>query len=521
MLKSRIPALTISIVLLCSSLALSEMIVDTAWVRTFDGEGWLDYAKAIAVDGSGNVYVSGLTSDSTFSFDYATIKYYPNGETAWVRRYDGPGGGWDVVCEVAVDNSSNVYVTGFSMDSTTDFDYATIRYSPDGEIVWVRRYDGPISRGDQASAMMVDASGYVYVTGHAQDTGSFSGPNSDYASIKYYPDGDTAWVRRYDGPAFYNDRAEAVAVDGPGNVYVTGASHSREAFEDYATVKYLANGDTGWVRRYDGPAYLRDEALSIDVNGSGEVCVTGWSWNGTDYDYATIKYHPDGDTAWVRRCDGPGHLLDSAASVAVDESGNAYVTGSSWVTQTDCDYLTIKYHPNGDTAWIRRYDGPAGGVDHVSAMVMDDLGNVYVTGASRGFGVSDDYATVKYDSSGLRLWVRRYNGPEDGLDAASDITVDDDGNLYVTGTSRNDGSREDFVTVKYVQTGVLRGDTNADGIIDLGDLVYLINFLYKGNPAPDPLTTGDCNCDQTIELGDLVILIDYLFKEGPPPDCWE
>jgi hypothetical protein len=154
-------------------------------------------------------------------------------------------------------------------------------------------------------------------------------------------------------------------------------------------------------------------------------------------------------------------------------------------------------------------------------MVVDGLGHVYVTGASRGVGVSDDYATVKYDSSGLRLWVRRYNGPEDGLDVASDITVDDHGNVYVTGTSRNGGSREDFVTVKYAQTGLWRGDTNADGIIDLGDLVYLANFLYRGGPAPDPLTIGDCNCGQTIELGDLVILIDYLFREGPSPDCWE
>jgi hypothetical protein len=154
-------------------------------------------------------------------------------------------------------------------------------------------------------------------------------------------------------------------------------------------------------------------------------------------------------------------------------------------------------------------------------MAMDDPGNVYVTGASRGSGVSDDYATVKYDSSGLKLWVRRYNGPGNGLDVASDITVDDYGNVYVTGTSRNSGSREDFVTVKYVQTGLWRGDVNTDGIIDLGDIVYLVGYLYRGGPAPDPLTVGDCNCDQTIELGDPVFLINYLFEDGPPPDCWE
>jgi len=63
----------------------------------------------------------------------------------------------------------------------------------------------------------------------------------------------------------------------------------------------------------------------------------------------------------------------------------------------------------------------------------------------------------------------------------------------------------------------LRGDTNKDGVIDLGDVVYLINYLYREGPAPDPLWTGDCNCDEIVELGDVVYLINYLFREGPPP----
>jgi hypothetical protein len=117
--------------------------------------------------------------------------------------------------------------------------------------------------------------------------------------------------------------------------------------------------------------------------------------------------------------------------------------------------------------------------------------------------------------------VRRYNGPDDGPDVTSAIAVDDYGNVYVTGTSKSSGSWEDFVTVKYVQTGLWRGDTNGDGIIDLGDLVYLINFLYKGGPAPDALTVGDCNCDGVVDIGDVIFLINYLFRDGPSPDCWQ
>jgi hypothetical protein len=67
--------------------------------------------------------------------------------------------------------------------------------------------------------------------------------------------------------------------------------------------------------------------------------------------------------------------------------------------------------------------------------------------------------------------------------------------------------------------GFLLGDVNADGIIDLGDVLYLISYLYKGGPAPDPLEVGDCDCDDLVDLGDLLFLISYLYKGGPPPEC--
>ncbi|MCK4404078.1 MAG: hypothetical protein KAW02_03215 [candidate division Zixibacteria bacterium] len=62
-----------------------------------------------------------------------------------------------------------------------------------------------------------------------------------------------------------------------------------------------------------------------------------------------------------------------------------------------------------------------------------------------------------------------------------------------------------------------RGDCNSDGTIDIGDVVYLVNYLYKDGSAPDPLLAGDCNCDATVDLGDVVYLINYLFRQGSPP----
>ncbi|KPL00619.1 MAG: hypothetical protein AMJ91_03970 [candidate division Zixibacteria bacterium SM23_73_3] len=63
------------------------------------------------------------------------------------------------------------------------------------------------------------------------------------------------------------------------------------------------------------------------------------------------------------------------------------------------------------------------------------------------------------------------------------------------------------------------GDCNGDGTIDLGDVLHIVSYLYKGGPAPDPLEAGDCNCDDTIDLGDLLYLVAYLYKGGPAPVC--
>jgi hypothetical protein len=211
---------------------------------------------------------------------------------------------------------------------------------------------------------------------------------------------------------------------------------------------------TVWVARYDGPGNWDDMAYAIAVDDLGNVYVTGESndlW--TRQDYATIKYYPNGDTAWVRRYNGSENSKDGAYAIAVDEFGNVYVAGSSTVSGTDSDYATIKYHPSGDAAWVRRYNGPASSADVAKDIVVDGSGNVFVTGESYGSGTQKDYATLKYDANGNKVWVRTYDGPESESDAGCAIATDNSGNIYVTGGSYGTGTDRDYATIKYVQTG--------------------------------------------------------------------
>src|SRR3990170_813631 len=221
------------------------------------------------------------------------------------------------------------------------------------------------------------------------------------------------------------------------------------------------------------------------------------------------------DAAWVRRYNGPGNSSDYAYAIAVDGSGNVYVTGQSIGSGTYNDYATIKYYSNGDTAWVRRYNGPGNLDDVAYAIAVDGSGCVYVTGWSVGSGTGYDYTTIKYYPNGDTAWVRRYNGPANGADLARAIAVDGSGSVYVTGLSSGSGTSYDYATIKYVQ--FLRGDVNKDKKVNLADIVYLVSYLFKFGPSPDPLVSGDANCDGKVTIADIVYLVSYLFKVGPAP----
>ena len=446
--------LVLCAVLLSLGMPAHAQSVDTAWVRRYNGPGNnQDQAYAIAVDGSGDVYVTGhsFASGTWESSDYATIKYYPNGDTAWVRRYDGPGNDYDGARAMAVDDSGNVYVTGSSFGNDTFGDFATIKYDSSGNEIWVKRYNGPRSWGDGAKDLAIDNFGGVCVTGWSigVETGS------DYATIKYYTNGDTAWVRRYSGSGEQLDVAYAIAVDNAGNVYATGYSVGSGGYEDYATIKYYPNGDTAWVRRYNGPGNSSDLAFDVVTDGPGNIYVTGYSHGGETYgDYATIKYDSLGNELWVRRYNGSADSSDAARAIAADNSGNVYVTGYSLGEGASYDYATIRYYPNGDTAWMRRYSGAGDSTDDIAvAIAIDSCGNAYVTGYSWSAAMYD-YATIKYDSSGNELWAKRYNGSGDSDDMAYDIVVCGCDTVYVTGAENiwTPGGY-DFATIKYVQNG--------------------------------------------------------------------
>jgi uncharacterized protein YjbI with pentapeptide repeats len=425
--------------------------------------------------------------------DYAAYK------EDWVVPYNNDSVNGDEEASAIAADNGKAHVTGYSTGKTTGADYATIKYDSSGIPDWVTKYDGPSHEGDFATDVIVDASGNVYVTGY-----SYRGTpvkHSDYCTIRYDSSGDVVWEEKYDSRRNGNDVATAIAVHSTG-VCVTGRSEeslgSDEKDHDFYTVMYaISNGKRIWDNRYDGPADDADEATAIAVDSSGNVYVTGRSiGDGTDFEYCTIKYNSSGDEEWVRRYSNESvNGDDVATAIAVDSSG-IYVTGRSIGDGTDFDYCTIKYNSSGDEEWVRRYSNESvNGDDKATAIAIDEWGNVYVTGRSKGNGTDFDYCTVKYDSSGNEKWASRYNGPGDGDDEATAMTLDSTG-IYVTGRSKGNGTNYDYATVKYDFSGEVilvaryegSGDDEAKAIAVESRNIYITGTSQGSGTAKDYVT---------------------------------
>ncbi len=405
-------SLLLSIFLLQGRLSAVDVIEE--WVARYNGPGnYDDHAKAMVVDDLGNVYVTGHSHGSSSHQDYATTKYDSDGIEQWVTRYNGPGNYHDTPIAIAVDAFGNVYVAGYSYGDGTSSDYTTIKYNSDGIEQWVARYNGPGNGNDLVFAMAVDEAGNVYVTGESYDNES----RLDYTTIKYDGNGRRRWVAKYNGPGNYNDSAKAIALDAFGNIYVTGYSYSgAETREDYATIKYNSSGRRLWVTRYAGPSgspySAYDVANAITVDTLGNVYVTGYSDGGaTSYDYATVKYDSDGIEQWTARYNGSGNDYDYAHAIALDSSDCVYVTGYSDNVRTRQDYATIKYDSSGNQLWVATYNGSANNNDRACSVLVGPSDNVYVTGYSYDWRTSLDYVTIMYDFVGNEAWVTTYDGP--------------------------------------------------------------------------------------------------------------
>lgn len=463
---------TLSLALLSLFAVAGIAQINIQWASRYTSAGSnIDRAVDLTRDTAGNVIVTGTSWNGT-DFDIVTVKYDPSGNELWNRSYNGTGNGFDEGRAIYVDQAGNVAVTGFTERPSSNYDVITIVYDAAGTQLWATNYNGTASGFDEGYDVMIDNSGNVYVTGGATTTTS----NNNYVTIKYNSSGVQQWATTYSNNNSNVECAYAMDMDAAGNVYVTGASYGGSANDcDVATLMYNNSGVQQWVRRFNGPGTRFDSGQDISVSPGGEVYVCGYARAAvgiTNYDALLLKYDNTATLAWSQTYNGTGNDYDRFNKLLIQSNGNVMVTGRSVGTISTAEDLILSNYngTSGTLIWQRIYDGGFVQYDEGKDLAQDVNGDIYVTGYSYNTGSNNNYLTFKYDTLGNVIWQVKYNGPASNSDQAYSMAIDNIGNIYITGLSKGSGTNDDYNTIKYCQ---LTTTTTEDTTICLGDDVQL------------------------------------------------
>lgn len=440
----------LTVICLLGSQSLSAQIPTFEWAKRMGGASY-DEGQAIAVDAYGNVYTTGMFSE-TADFDQGDVtltsagghdifiqKLDTSGNLLWVKQMGGAFN--DIGISITLDVDGNVYTTG-SFTGTVDFDpgegTANLTSAGDsdvfvqkldsnGNFLWARQMGG--SSSDHSASIAVDASGNVYTTGFFSTTADFD-PGEGTANLtsagmydifvqKLNTNGDFLWVRQMGGAAY--DYGTSIALDASVNVYTTGSFR--------ATVKF-------------DPA---EGAPTLISGGESDVFIQ--------------KLDTDGNFIWAKQVRGDGE--DMGRSIALDASGNIYVTGffegtadfdpgvgAYYLYSVDnTSIFVLKLNTHGQLYWAKQMGGYDWDYGH--SIAVDAYGDVYTTGYFEGEAYFDlgsemfyltstgskDVFVQKLNTHGDFLWVAQMGGIHD--DVGHSIAVNASGNVYTTGYFNN------------------------------------------------------------------------------------
>jgi hypothetical protein len=445
------------------------------WVRHY-GSGLAksnDKVKATTIDDSGNVYIIGEGGSKEHGIDYYTIKFNPLGVNAWTAKYNGSPFGNDFVSAIHVDKSGNVYVTGKSW-SDTSFIYTTVKYDKNGVEQWNAKFSKLNCDDCTPTAITVDKCGNVYLLAKNKNAKKMNAT----LTVKYNLIGVEQWFSLFNAPDSSNNEPVAITTDDSCNVYVMGIIQATKTSADFAMIKYRSDGTEQWVSYYDSGANRNDVPINITVDSLANIYVIGKSRNeGERYEFVTIKYNSTGEKQWVTRFRGENPTSDyEPAIITYDASGNVYVAGTG-----GNEIVTIKYNSDG----VESFRKTTSKYGTISDMKLDNVGNIYVTGIRK--------KVVSAENKEVEVFLFKY-GIEDGevwkipneflvsQDPEFEITssIDKMGNIYITG---NTGSyvSHDYVIIKYDKMGKKLWQVYYDGEGSDEDIAEAIAVDDTGN----------------------------------------
>lgn len=390
-------------------LSASHIFSFTTYATIMSGGSGFDEPGDIVQDFAGNVYIAGYTSSSfdgntnAGQSDVFLTKYDVQGVKKWTRfwgtaLHDEAGG-------IAVDSTGSIYVSGFTEPSVGVHNALLLKYDPTGTLLWSKI----ISAGaHEANDVIVDANDYVIIGGISNSSGSA------LFRVKYDSLGQEQWSLGGFVSDYHFVREMAAAPDG--SFYLTGYGRPSASGAPYCFIKKYDAFGTNTNTTYLGGSNTTF-CNGIAVAPDGSVYTTGWTSIALPgntqvgaHDIFVMKSNASLSTQWVRQM---GSTADEeAASIAVDSSGNAYITAYTAGSimgnpnQGGFDMFIGKYDPTGSLLWSRQIGSAT--TDEGRNITVGTDGLIYLAGYSyasldsQTYSGSSDYVLVKYDSAGTR-----------------------------------------------------------------------------------------------------------------------
>ncbi|GFO65282.1 S8 family serine peptidase [Geomonas paludis] len=296
-----------------------------------------DRALAVALDASGNAYVTGESNNGT-DLDLVLLKYATDGKLLWKQSYNR--GDQEIGRSVACDKSGNVYVGGVTGDPGN---HLLLKYDAAGNLLWEKVWD---RGGDDAVwGVTTDASGNGYTVGTFSDQ-----QVTRILLSKYSPSGDTLWTRVHDAAAG-DQSGYSAALDGSGNIFLGGAAATADG-SDFLIAKYDSSGSLLWSKtQHEGTS---NAVSAVAADAAGNVYAAGSADSGGDLHAVIMKFDPAGNLLWkttptytsiwgVRDFD----LAPQGISVVGDK---IFVAGT-FTPRPDTSLLIIRYDSLGNKIW--------------------------------------------------------------------------------------------------------------------------------------------------------------------------